>query len=95
MKIPFELDNKTLTVSATAMALLLWTLLPSTNVAWNLGQVQAASAEATSSSALEVNARLAGNRQRLMALSQQMAQVEDGLKQTEHELLEVSSCRDC
>ena len=95
MKIPFELDNKTLTVSATAMALLLWTLLPSTNDAWNLGQVQAASTQATSSSALEVNARLAGNRQRLMALSQQMAQVEDGLKQTEHELLEVSSCRDC
>lgn len=95
MKTLFELDNQTLTASAIAMVLILWMLVPSANDDTTQRQVQAAIAQDTSSSALEVNARLAGNRQRLLALSEQMAQLEGGLKRTEQELLEVSSCQDC
>lgn len=77
------------------MGLILWSLLPFANSEQNRSQMQLADAQASSSSALEVTVRLAGNRQRLLALSEQMAEVEAGLKQTEQQLLEESSCRDC
>ena len=60
MKSRFNLNNRTLTVSAIAMGLILWSLLLFANSEQNRSQMQPADAQASSSSAREVTVRLPG-----------------------------------